>query len=136
MPIEKITPTPTVPRTLRAKAICTQFITSPSAHTGARVLCGAPGGVSAGRTSDRLHVRWPYGLQMKFDVYERVRDPLHGRHKVGGVREGFAQVLDRCLSLRVHVALLCRAPGSMSSPSGVSKSSSSDTESRISPFQG
>jgi hypothetical protein len=37
---------------------------------------------------------------MKFDVYERVRDPLHG---VGGVREGFAQVLDRCFSLRVHV---------------------------------
>jgi hypothetical protein len=28
---------------------------------------------------------------MKFDVYERVRNPLHGRHKVGGVREGFAQ---------------------------------------------
>src|SRR2546425_9871069 len=103
MPIEKITPTPTVPRTLRAKAICTQFITSPSAHTGARVLCGAPGGVSAGRTSDRLHVHWPHGLQMQFDVYERVRDPLHGRHKVGGVREGFAQVLDRCFSLRVHV---------------------------------
>src|SRR6267143_4092157 len=40
---------------------------------------------------------------MKFDVYERVRDPLHG---VGGVREGFAQVLDRCFSLRVHVLLL------------------------------
>jgi hypothetical protein len=37
---------------------------------------------------------------MKFDVYERVRDPLQG---VGGVREGFAQILDRCFSLRVHV---------------------------------
>jgi len=40
---------------------------------------------------------------MKFDVYERFRDLLHGRDKVGGVREGFAQVLDRCFSLRVHV---------------------------------
>src|SRR2546422_10001010 len=65
---------------------------------------------------------------MKFDVYERVRDPLHG---VGGVREGFAQVLDRCFSLRVHCALLRRAPGSMSSSSVLSKSSSCDTESRI-----
>src|SRR5882672_7360342 len=58
------------------------------------------GSVSAGRTSDRLEVRWPHGLQMKFYVYERVRDPLHG---VGGVHEGFAQVLDLCFSLRVHV---------------------------------
>jgi hypothetical protein len=68
--------------------------------------------VSAGRTSDRLHVRWPDGLQMKFDVYERVRDSLHG---VGGVREGFAQVLDRCFSLRVHVLSSVALPGSMSS---------------------
>jgi hypothetical protein len=37
---------------------------------------------------------------MKFDVDERFRDLLHG---VGGIREGFAQVLDRCFSLRVHV---------------------------------
>jgi len=65
--------------------------------------------VSAARTSDRLHPRWSHGLQMKFDVYERVRDPLHG---VGGVREGFAQVLDRCFSFRGHVLLLRRAPGS------------------------
>src|SRR2546422_6261613 len=87
--------------------------------------------VSAGRTSDRLHVRWPHGLQMKFDVYERVRDPLHGRQKVGGVREGFAQVLDRCFSLRVHVLSSVALLGSMSSSSGVSKSSSRDTGSRI-----
>jgi hypothetical protein len=35
---------------------------------------------------------------MKFDVYERVRDPLHDRHEIGGVHEGFAQVLDCCFS--------------------------------------
>src|SRR6266508_5823610 len=37
-------------------------------------------------------------------------DTLHCRHKVAGVREGFAQVLDRCFSLRVHCALLRRPP--------------------------
>src|SRR6266850_3003648 len=62
--------------------------------------------VSADRTSDRLHARWPHGLQMKLDVGERLRDLLHGRHEVGGVREGVAQVLDRCFSLRIHVLLL------------------------------
>ena len=61
---------------------------------------------SADRASDRLHARWPHGLQMKLDVGERLRDLLHGRHEVGGVREGVAQVLDRCFSLRIHVLLL------------------------------
>src|SRR3989442_3614785 len=68
MPIERITPAPAVPRTLRAKAICTQIITSSSARAAPvvhRVLYGAPGGVSAGRTSDRLHVHWPHGLQTR-----------------------------------------------------------------------
>jgi hypothetical protein len=37
---------------------------------------------------------------MKFDVHQRVRDPLHD---FGGVHEGFAQVLDRCFGFRVHV---------------------------------
>jgi hypothetical protein len=49
---------------------------------------------------------------MKFDVYERVRDLFHGRDKVGGVREGFAQVLDRCFSLRVHVLSSAARPAS------------------------
>src|SRR5207247_11319059 len=65
---------------------------------------------------------------MKFDVDERVRDPLHG---VGGVREGFAQVLDRCFSLRVHVLTSVALLWSMSSSSGVTTSSSRDTEGRI-----